>query len=48
MPSAAAYDEGGYEVEMAHLFYNSFRMQRGNLEHLADSAEDLIRDMFES
>lgn len=46
IPTAAAFDEGGYEVEMAHFFYDSFRMQRGNLEHLAESAEELIRDMI--
>ncbi|HOA73374.1 MAG TPA: hypothetical protein PL151_11030 [Phycisphaerae bacterium] len=45
LPTAAAYDEGGYELEMAHLFYDSFRMQRGNLEHLADMAEQFIRDL---
>lgn len=45
LPSAAAYDEGGYEVEMAHLFYDSFRMQRGNLEHLAHAARQLLVDM---
>jgi len=45
MPTAAAYAEGGYEVEIAHLFYNSFRMQQGNLELLVDSAENLSRDL---
>ena len=38
----AAYDEGGYETELAHLFYNSFRFKRGALEQLAAEARTLL------
>ena len=43
LPTEAAYDEGGYEVEMAHLFYNRFRPRRGGLERLAEHAVEQIR-----
>lgn len=42
---SAAYDEGGYEVDSAHFFYNSFRPRRGGLEMLADRAVTLVRSM---
>lgn len=43
LPTEAAFAEGGYEVELAHLFYGGFRMRRGNLEHLAEMAAGLLR-----
>jgi neutral ceramidase len=45
IPTSAAYDEGGYEVETAHFFYNSFRPARGALEMLVDRAVELIERM---
>ena len=45
IPTSAAYDEGGYEVETAHFFYNSFRPARGGLEMLVDRAVELIEGM---
>ncbi len=42
IPTAEAYEEGGYEVDQAHFFYNSFRPQKGGLEMLADRAAQLI------
>lgn len=34
----AAYDEGGYCPDEAHLWYRNFRCKRGELERLAESA----------
>lgn len=42
IPIRAAYAEGGYEVEEAHLFYGGFRVQPGGLERLASAATDLV------
>jgi hypothetical protein len=42
LPIRAAYAEGGYEVDEAHLFYGGFRVQSGGLERLALSATDLV------
>jgi len=42
IPTREAYDEGGYEVETAHFFYNSFRPQRGGLEMLVERAAAMI------
>lgn len=42
IPTREAYPEGGYEVETAHFFYNSFRPKAGGLELLADRAAELI------
>jgi hypothetical protein len=44
---SAAYDEGGYEVDSAHFFYNSFRPVRGALEMLCERAAGLIESMAE-
>ncbi len=33
-----AYAEGGYEVDMAHIFYGGYRFRIGALEQLADEA----------
>jgi hypothetical protein len=43
IPTREAYAEGGYEVETAHFFYNSFRPQPGSLEMLTDRAAELVR-----
>jgi hypothetical protein len=45
IPTREAYAEGGYEVETAHFFYNSFRPQCGALEMLADRAAGIIERM---
>ncbi|HEV2294328.1 MAG TPA: neutral/alkaline non-lysosomal ceramidase N-terminal domain-containing protein [Tepidisphaeraceae bacterium] len=42
IPTRDAYAEGGYEVEAAHFFYNSFRPAPGALELLCDRAADLV------
>lgn len=46
LPTAAAYNEGGYEVETAHFFYNSFRFKPGGLEQLAVTASRLVQSLF--
>ncbi len=43
LPTREAYGEGGYEVEIAHLFYNNFRPQAGALELLMERAAQLTR-----
>jgi hypothetical protein len=43
IPARESYPEGGYEVEQAHFFYNSFRPKPGGLEMLADRAAELVR-----
>jgi hypothetical protein len=42
VPSAEAYDEGGYEVSWSMLFYNMPRPRKGGLELLADRARRLV------
>lgn len=42
VPTAVAYDEGGYEVSQAMLFYNLPRPQKGGLELLANHARQLL------
>lgn len=39
----AAYEEGGYEVEIAHVFYGGHRFRAGGLERLAAEAIALVR-----
>lgn len=48
LPTAAAYVEGGYEVDVAHMFYGGFRPLRGSLEVLSNEASGLIRSLSES
>jgi hypothetical protein len=43
IPTREAYAEGGYEVDTAHFFYNSFRPQPGSLELLCDRAAALVK-----
>ena len=45
LPTQAAYAEGGYEVEVAHLFYGGFRPQAGGLELLAREAKALLQQI---
>ncbi len=42
LPTRAAYKEGGYEVDVAHMFYGGFRPKAGGLELLAAEAADLV------
>jgi neutral ceramidase len=42
LPTRAAYQEGGYEVNVAHLFYGGFRPRAGSLELLASAAAELV------
>ncbi len=44
LPTAEAYEEGGYEVNWSMLFYNVPRPQRGALEQLAQRAHALLTD----
>jgi neutral ceramidase len=45
IPTREAYAEGGYEVETAHFFYNSFRPKPGTLEMLCDQATALVKSL---
>jgi hypothetical protein len=45
IPTREAYAEGGYEVDTAHFFYNSFRPQAGALEMLCEHAAELVRSL---
>jgi neutral ceramidase len=44
LPTLAAYAEGGYEVEVAHIFQGHFRVKPGGLELLAREAIKLIKE----
>jgi neutral ceramidase len=46
LPTRAAYEEGGYEVEIAHLFYDAFRVKPGGLERLVDAAAKVVEEVF--
>lgn len=43
IPTKAAYDEGGYEVEIAHLFYCNYRPKAGGLELLTERAVQMVK-----
>lgn len=45
LPTRAAYAEGGYEVEVAHMFYGGFRPRVGGLELLAAAAKELVAEL---
>ncbi|HOB76247.1 MAG TPA: neutral/alkaline non-lysosomal ceramidase N-terminal domain-containing protein [Phycisphaerae bacterium] len=45
IPTQAAYAEGGYEVDIAHLFYCNFRPRAGGLELLTEHAARLLREL---
>lgn len=45
LPTRAAYAEGGYEVEVAHIFYGGFRPKPGGLEMLVATATDLVNEL---
>lgn len=42
----AAYEDGGYEVDMAHVFYGGWRFAPGAHERLASEAAALVRANF--
>jgi len=46
IPTRAAYEEGGYEVEIAHLFYCNFRPKAGGLEQLSERASEVVQEAF--
>lgn len=45
LPTRAAYAEGGYEVEVAPLFYGGFRPKAGGLELLAEAAAEVVNTL---
>jgi neutral/alkaline ceramidase-like enzyme len=45
LPARSNYLEGGYEVDVAHLFYGGFRPKAGGLELLAKEAGKLLRTL---
>jgi hypothetical protein len=45
IPTRAAYHEGGYEVDIAHIFYCNYRPKAGGLELLADNASKLLKEI---
>jgi neutral ceramidase len=45
LPDLAAYEEGGYEVQWACLYYNKPRPRRGSLELLAEQSRRLVRGL---
>lgn len=47
IPTREAYAEGGYEVDTAHYFYNSFRPAPGALEWLCERATELTLALSE-
>ncbi len=48
LPTRAAYREGGYEVEVAHLFYGGFRPRTGALEFLLEEAFAILQALTAS
>jgi len=42
LPTIEAFQEGGYEADAAHYFYNAFALKSGGLEHLANQASKLL------
>ena len=42
LPTPAAYDEGGYEVCSAFIYYGSFRPKPGAFEMVRDRAVGLV------
>jgi hypothetical protein len=46
VPPAEAYDEGGYELDWAMLFYSRLRPKRGGLELLARNAGELVGELL--
>ncbi len=42
LPHDAAYDEGGYSPDSAHLWYKNFRCRRGELERLAANSAPVV------
>ena len=46
LPTAAAYEEGAYEVEWSMFFYNRPRPRYGSLELLAEHARKLVAELL--
>jgi neutral ceramidase len=46
VPTAAAYQEGAYEVEWSMLFYNRPRPRCGGLELLAEHAREVVAELL--
>jgi len=44
-PAREEYDKGGYEVETALFFYNSFMPEPGSLEMLAEQTIKLLKNL---
>jgi hypothetical protein len=45
LPPAEVYAEGGYEVDMAYVFYGNFMVAAGGFEQVRDRALRLLRDL---
>jgi len=45
LPPAAVYAEGGYEVDMAYVFYGNFMVAAGGYEQVRDRALELLRGL---
>jgi hypothetical protein len=45
LPTAEAYDEGGYETDSAFVYYNSFRPRKGTFEAVRDRLAEMIGDV---
>jgi len=44
LPTRAAYAEGGYEVEAAHMFHGGFRFKADSLEILFEGANAMLQE----
>ena len=44
LPTAEAYDEGGYETDTAFVYYDSFRPKRGTFEAVRDRLAEMIAE----
>ncbi len=48
LPFREIYDEGGYEVDMAYMFYANFMIAPGAYEMLRDRAVELLNALKDS
>ncbi|MCD6332727.1 MAG: hypothetical protein J7L89_05595 [Bacteroidales bacterium] len=46
LPDQTAYAQGGYEIETALFFYNTFLPKKGSLEQIATAAKQLIHEVL--
>ena len=44
LPTAEAYDEGGYETDTAFVYYDSYRPKRGTFEAVRDRLAEMIAE----